>query len=238
MLGRMSWCRLLVLGSFVVGSATVATSAFIYYRFGRRIQNGDWINPRILTKQRWIRGVVTNGHRWPFKFRKLPTLAKDLKNQTIHIRIAGVDAPEGSHFGREGQPYHKESLKWLRNKILGRVVYCQVLRRDQYSRIVAFFSGRSLAMDMLKAGWATTYEQAGAEYGKWGKEEYLRIEAEAKAARRGMWKLGITAETPAAYKRRHAQGADVASVAKPVGTARTTKSRLNTASWWKRIWSR
>ena len=33
---------------------------------------------------------------------------------------------------------------------------------------------------MLRAGWATTYEQAGAEYGKWGKDEFLRIEAEAK----------------------------------------------------------
>ncbi len=33
---------------------------------------------------------------------------------------------------------------------------------------------------MLKAGWVTTYEQAGAEYGNWGKEEYLRVEMEAK----------------------------------------------------------
>jgi hypothetical protein len=33
---------------------------------------------------------------------------------------------------------------------------------------------------MLKAGWVTTYEQAGAEYGKWGKNDFLRVEAEAK----------------------------------------------------------
>lgn len=33
---------------------------------------------------------------------------------------------------------------------------------------------------MLKAGWVTTYEQAGAEYGSWGKEEFLRVESEAK----------------------------------------------------------
>ncbi|KAI6020514.1 hypothetical protein EDC04DRAFT_2738026, partial [Pisolithus marmoratus] len=37
------------------------------------------------------------GWRW---FRRVPTLAKDLKDQTIHIRIAGIDAPEGGHFGR------------------------------------------------------------------------------------------------------------------------------------------
>lgn len=40
--------------------------------------------------------------------------------------------------------------------------------------------GKCLSLEMLKAGWATIYEQAGAEYGKWGKDEFLRIEAEAK----------------------------------------------------------
>jgi endonuclease YncB( thermonuclease family) len=44
----------------------------------------------------------------------------------------------------------------------------------------AFVSGRSLQLDMLRSGWATTYGQAGAEYGKWGKDEFLRMEAMAK----------------------------------------------------------
>jgi endonuclease YncB( thermonuclease family) len=54
------------------------------------------------------------GWRWPLKFRRVPTLSKgsfvspifswdmcslymdqlELKEQTIHVRIAGVDAPE------------------------------------------------------------------------------------------------------------------------------------------------
>jgi hypothetical protein len=34
---------------------------------------------------------------------------------------------------------------------------------------------------MIKSGWATTYTQTGAEYGDWGKEEFLRLEAEAKS---------------------------------------------------------
>lgn len=41
-------------------------------------------------------------------------------------------------------------------------------------------SGKSLSLEMLRSGWSTTYEQAGAEYGKWGKDEFLRVEAEAK----------------------------------------------------------
>ena len=44
----------------------------------------------------------------------------------------------------------------------------------------SIFSGKNLSLEMLKSGWGTTYQQAGAEYGKWGLEEYLRVEAEAK----------------------------------------------------------
>lgn len=40
--------------------------------------------------------------------------------------------------------------------------------------------GKSLSLEMLKAGWATTYEQTGAEYGKHGKGVFLRTEAKAK----------------------------------------------------------
>jgi endonuclease YncB( thermonuclease family) len=43
-------------------------------------------------------------------------------------------------------------------------------------------SGKNLSLEMLKAGWVTTYEQAGAEYGDRGKDEFLRVEAEAKYA--------------------------------------------------------
>lgn len=60
----------------------------------------------------------------------------ELKDQTIHIRIAGVDAPEAAHFGRPAQPYAPEALAWLKNAIEGKTLYCQLIHRDQYSRIV------------------------------------------------------------------------------------------------------
>lgn len=40
--------------------------------------------------------------------------------------------------------------------------------------------GRCLSLEMLRDGWAVTYEQAGAVYGKWGKEHFLELEAKAK----------------------------------------------------------
>ncbi len=40
--------------------------------------------------------------------------------------------------------------------------------------------GKCLPIEMLRAGWVVTYEQAGAEYGKWSKDEFLRLQAEAQ----------------------------------------------------------
>ena len=44
----------------------------------------------------------------------------------------------------------------------------------------SIFSGKSIPLEMLRAGWVETYEQSGAEYGRWGKEEFLRVQAEAQ----------------------------------------------------------
>ncbi|KAJ7242752.1 hypothetical protein B0H12DRAFT_1023541 [Mycena haematopus] len=250
----------LALSAFALGSITTVSGTMVYRRYFRRLRNGDWITPDIFAKKRWVKGMVTSvgdsdnfrffhmpgfGWRWPLKFRLIPSTAKDLRDKTFHIRIAGVDAPEAAHFGKPAQPYSEESLAWLKQAILGKTVYCQLLRRDQYARIVAIVtlpprflpaswaSGRSLSLEMLKAGWVTTYEQAGAEYGKWGKEEFLRIENEAKAARRGMWANGTTAESPSEYKRRHAQ-ADTASS----NTSKGIPASNEKTGWFRRLFSR
>lgn len=60
-----------------------------------------------------------------------------LRNETISIRIAGVDAPENAHFGNPAQPHARESLEWLRATILGKRMRCQLLAKDQYNRIVS-----------------------------------------------------------------------------------------------------
>ncbi|KAJ7086050.1 hypothetical protein B0H15DRAFT_845093 [Mycena belliarum] len=260
----------LALSAFALGSLTTVSGTLAYQRYFRRLKNGDWITPDVFGKKRWIKGRVTSvgdsdnfrfyhtpafGWRWPLKFRIIPSTAKDLKDKTLHIRIAGVDAPEAAHFGRPSQPYSEESLAWLKEEILGKTVYCQLLRRDQYSRIVSIVtlpprflpgswtSGKSLSLEMLRAGWVTTYQQAGAEYGKWGLDEFLRVEDEAKAARRGMWANGTTAESPSEFKRRHAQASDnsdVKSVDKraKTDTSTTTPSRQSAASkpgWFGRF---
>ncbi|KIK09435.1 hypothetical protein K443DRAFT_82346 [Laccaria amethystina LaAM-08-1] len=252
----------IALASFATGAVTALCTTMFHVRYGRRLKNGEWITPDLLGRDNWIKGVVTSvgdadnfrlyhtpalgGYTWPFKFRTIPSQSKDLKDQTLHIRLAGVDAPEAAHFGKPAQPYAAESLAWLRETLLGKKVYCRLLRRDQYSRIVAhvhlpprilpasLFLGRNVSLELLKAGWGTIYEQCqverspnlpsslqtGAEYAKGRKDDYIRIEAEAKsvikiinsllliilnrAKRRGIWKHGKSTESPAEYKRRYA----------------------------------
>jgi len=157
------------------------------------------------------------GWRGPLRFRHVPPTHRELKEKTIHIRMAGIDAPEGSHFGRPAQPYADDALAWLKNTIGGRRIKCQLLRRDQYQRVVALpllprrswwrwtriGATRNLPLEMIRTGWGVVYEQGGAQYGNWDKEVYMAAEAEARAARRGIWQGGTDIETPAEYKKRY-----------------------------------
>ncbi|KAJ7183108.1 hypothetical protein C8R46DRAFT_1065892, partial [Mycena filopes] len=192
----------LALSAFALGSATTLSGTFLYRRYFRRIINGDWITPDVFARKRWTTFASIHtpafGWRWPVKFRRIPSTAKGTD-------INHCSKP-AAHFGRPSQPYSEEALAWLREEILGKTYSRVVSIVTMNPRLLpgSWAAGKSLSLEMLKAGWVTTYEQAGAEYGKWGKEEFLRVENEAKAARRGMWANGTSAESPAEYKRRHA----------------------------------
>ncbi|ORY28499.1 hypothetical protein BCR39DRAFT_468219 [Naematelia encephala] len=194
-----------------------------YRHFWRRIRNADYVTSSMLDRKKWIKGVVTSVgdgdnfrlyhtpgpfFHYPLKFRSIPVTAKELKDETIHIRIAGCDAPEAAHFGNPAQPHSKESLDWLRKTIMGKTMWCQLIRKDQYQRIVGvpyirrlLLPNRPLPVLMLKEGMAVVYESAGGEYGTWGIEGLKVYEAQAKAAKKGLWKLKKF-EHPADYKKR------------------------------------
>jgi len=246
--------------AFAVGCLSTITLSRIHRRYFRRFPSSEWVTPDVLKRRRWVKGVVTSvgdadnfrlyhtpgfGWRWPLKFRLVPSKSRDLKDQTLHIRMAGVDAPEAAHFGKPAQAYSAEALAWLKERIDGKTVYCQLVSRDQYMRLVAipmlpprllpaFMApryGRCLSLEMLQDGWATTYEQAGAVYGHWGKDAFLRVEELAKSTRRGQWKKGVSAESPAEYKRRHSQ-ASGADLEKAVATPASRPRR----GWFSRVW--
>ncbi|KAF9766170.1 putative endonuclease lcl3 [Fusarium sp. DS 682] len=193
----------------------------IYANYLRRIPGSAYVRPNFF-RNRSIFGRVTSvgdgdnfhlfhtpggrmlGWGW---LRKIPEARKELKDRTISIRIAGVDAPECAHFGRPAQPFSAEALAWLRNYINKRNVRAYVYKRDQYDRIVATVYARrwlfrkDVGLEMIKAGMATTYEaKQGAEFG--GRQKiYEKAEAKARQKRKGMWSgKAKDFESPRAYK--------------------------------------
>ncbi len=137
-----------------------------------------------------------------------------LMGKKVSIRLAGIDAPEGAHFGRPAQPYSKEALDWLTGYVLHRRVRAYVYKKDQYDRAVAtvyvrkWLLRRDVGYRMLKLGLATVYEaKTGVEFGPGLEERYRRAEWWAKTRKKGLWgdakKKGF--ETPRDYKSKHAQ---------------------------------
>lgn len=121
----------------------------------------------------------------------------------IAIRLAGIDAPEGAHFGKPAQPFSSEALEWLRGYIGGRSVRAYPYKRDHYNRIVATvyvrrlggLLRRNVGLEMVRRGLATTYEaKSGAEFGG---IKHVYEAAEAKARRK---KLGIWSGRPAEFE--------------------------------------
>lgn len=179
---------------------------FTHSLFGRVTSVGDADNFRLFHTPLGLLGL------W-HTLRHVPNDAKQLKNNTVHIRLAGVDAPELSHFGRPAQPYSTEALDWLTAYVKGRRVRCYVHKSDQYGRVVATvyvrkgLLRRDVGLQMLKVGLATVYEaKSGAEFsGKGVEEKYKQAEELAKWKRKGMWQDTIL-ESPREYKNRYREG--------------------------------
>ncbi|KAJ4987404.1 nuclease domain containing protein [Stagonosporopsis vannaccii] len=217
-------------------TVTTVAGVRLYKTYLRRIPTVNHIKPNYF-RRRSLYGQVTSvgdadnfrlyhtpggrlaGWGW-LPWKTVPTKRDQLMKQTLHIRIAGVDAPELAHWGREAQPYSKEALEMLTDLILNRRVRAQLYRRDQYDRVVAqvyvrkWFLKKDVGLEMLKAGLATVYEaKSGAEFGT-SEEKYRAAEEQAKERQIGMWaKPGLlqrlagaktkAPESPREYKSRH-----------------------------------
>ncbi|KAJ6080427.1 hypothetical protein N7467_010180 [Penicillium canescens] len=220
----------------------ILISVRIHRTYLRRIPDAPSISPSFL-RRRSVFGQVTSvgdgdnfrifhtpggrlaGWGWvPWK--KVPTAKKDLKDNTIHIRLAGIDAPELAHFGRPEQPFARDAHAWLTSYLTNRRVRALVHRQDQYSRVVASvfvrrafdfppFRRRDVSYEMLRKGLATVYEaKIGSEFGGEKMEKkYRRAEWWAKKRAKGLWRdyraVGGNWESPREYKNRMGMGDSV-----------------------------
>jgi endonuclease YncB( thermonuclease family) len=101
------------------------------------------------------------------------------------IRLDGIDAPEWDQTCRDagGRTWRcGRAAKWaLRDRAHGQTVSCQPRARDRYGRTVAVCAladGGDLNAWMVRQGWAIASGFAGM---------YAAEQAEAKAAKRGIW---------------------------------------------------
>lgn len=226
----------------VLTSVATLSLYTLYKNHLRRIPGADYLKPSFF-RRRSLYGYVTSvgdgdnfrlfhtpggrllGWGWLRQIGKAKKNANGKKRiggteGTLHVRIAGVDAPECAHFGRPEQPYSKEALEWLRGFVHQKYVRVYPYRRDQYDRIVCTVVRRrwmvwkqDVGLTMLKRGLATVYEaKFGSEFGD-SEEAYREAETKAKAKKVGMWQepglvakmLGKTSaplESPREYKTR------------------------------------
>jgi endonuclease YncB( thermonuclease family) len=196
--------------STIILTSGILLSRRVYKRYLRRIPEVKHIKPDALRKTSVFGKVTSVGDGDNFRIfhtpggrlagwgwlpgRTVPTEKAGLKSQTLHIRIAGIDAPELAHFGRPAQPYGQEALDFLTSYILHKRVRAYIYRKDQYERVVGtvwvrkWGIRRDVGLEMLKRGLATIYEaKFGSEFGH-REEEYRKAEQKAREQGIGMWK--------------------------------------------------
>jgi endonuclease YncB( thermonuclease family) len=103
----------------------------------------------------------------------------------IRIRLFGIEAPEGTqdHRRSDGARWDcaQQATFALENYLRNRPVVCIRRDVDRYGRLVCrcSVSGDDVNAWLVRNGWAVAYTQYS--------RDYVKEEAEARAARRGIW---------------------------------------------------
>jgi len=146
------------------------------------------------------------------------TITKVTDGDTVHlttpeqtilkVRLYGIDAPETDKINNKtgqisklGQPFGEESMNALTNKIMGKKVKVDILDIDKrYRRMVGmiYLNDRNINLEMVREG----YAEAFIEYLKEPyRSEFLKVEKEARSAKKGIWSLP-TCERPRDFRKR------------------------------------
>lgn len=108
-----------------------------------------------------------------------------LRKGESEYRLHAIDAPElhqscASASGAD-YPCGREAREALRRLVSGHNFTCRSLETDRYGRQIATCTANGLDInaEMVRLGWAIAYRRHGLDY--------VAAEAEAKAARHGVW---------------------------------------------------
>jgi endonuclease YncB( thermonuclease family) len=102
------------------------------------------------------------------------------------IRIFGIDAPE------RGQPWSRRAREALSQRVLGKEVRVNAVTTDRYGRTVGevYADDVCVGCELLREGHAWVYRRYT------DSKVLLGLEAEARAARRGLWSLPEAEQVP------------------------------------------
>lgn len=202
-----------VLGAFVAGLCVGLLLPKLRQPF-RRFSTVDDIPMKFFHQERQLNAVgVTFSDGDTFRARHVPFgrgaggYTGKASEHTLQVRLAAIDTPETAKFGNAGQPFGDEAKKWLTEHLTGKKLTLTLLHKDQYSRAVCMVEygrwpfRRNVSEEILKAGFANVYRQAGAVYG--GKQEvFEKLETEAQKKKLGIWSQGKKFESSGEYKAR------------------------------------
>lgn len=110
-------------------------------------------------------------------------LLDQAKKQHV-VRLGSIDAPE------RGQPFGRAAKDALSAMAFNVQAEARCWKRDRYGREVCavFVGGRDVGLEMIREGYAWHYKAYEDEQREADRAEYARLEAEARADRRGLWR--------------------------------------------------
>ncbi len=142
------------------------------------------------------------------------TIKVRLDSGPITVRLHGIDSPERK------QAIGPAATKALRNLVEHESLKLEVIeQRDAYDRLVArvFVRGEDINVRMVASGYAWAYRRYLRHEAT--DEGYCRAEAEARAARRGLWSGEPASWEPPWTSRGRSRGRDVPVVSYAEETA-------------------
>ncbi len=117
---------------------------------------------------------------------------KSDRNKVIRVQLAYVDAPDKDPKTGKTQPLHDESLKTLKDMIIGKEVIIESMGTDKFKRIVGiiFLDKLNINAEMVRKGMAEIYYPVRMNPSRYN-ENYVNLlktaESQAKNSKTGIW---------------------------------------------------
>ncbi len=120
---------------------------------------------------------------------------------TFKIRLVGIDCPETGFKEQKTQPYSQKAKQYLISLLDNKRIAIKTYGIDAYNRQLAeiFYDNKNINLEMIKAGLAEVYK--GKRPTNFDSQTYLKEEAYARQAGKGMWRQGNFYKSPRQWRK-------------------------------------